>query len=184
MQQISKGQIPERINDEAKGDFNEIRDSINTCIDAVNRLVGDTGELVTAAVHGRLNQRADSSQHGGDFAKIIDGVNETINTLVGHIDLLPSPVMIINKDFEIQYMNYSGAGLAEKAPEELIGMKCYDVFDSDDCNTANCACKQAMDGTTMITRDNVAHLSSGDKEVSYTGLPLTDERGNTIGALE
>jgi methyl-accepting chemotaxis protein len=136
---------PRRITEEARGDFNEINSSINTCIDAVNRLIEDTGELVYAAVHGRLDQRADSSLHGGDFAKIIDGVNKTIDTLVGHIDALPSPVMIINKDFEIQYVNNAGAELAGRVREELSGIKCYDVFRTRDCNTENCACLRAMD---------------------------------------
>lgn len=184
MQQISRGMIPEKITEEAKGDFNEINDSINTCIDAVNRLVNDTGELVNAAVHGRLTQRADSSQHGGDFAKIIDGVNETINTLVGHIDSLPSPVKIINKDFEIQYINNSGAAMIGRPPEELAGMKCHELFRTDDCGTEMCSCMQAMTQNTMVTRDNVAHLDGGDKEIFYTGLPLTDENGEITGALE
>jgi methyl-accepting chemotaxis protein len=184
MQQISKGMIPERITGDAKGDYNEIKDSINTCIDAVNRLVDDTDELVTAAVHGRLNQRADSSLHGGDFARIIDGVNKTINTLVGHIDSLPSPVKIINKNFEIQYINHSGAAMVDKNPAELVGMKCNELFRTDDCGTEKCSCMQAMAQNTMVTRNNVAHLDGGDQEIFYTGLPLTDENGEVTGALE
>ena len=155
MEQISKGHIPEKITEEAQGDFNEINNSINTCIDAVNRLIGDTGELVKAAVLGRLNQRADSSSHGGDFAKIIDGVNKTIDTLVGHIDALPSPVMILNKDFEIQYVNTSGAELAGQSREVLIGTKCCEHFHTDDCNTENCACLRAMSQGEMTIRETV-----------------------------
>ncbi|HVI42095.1 MAG TPA: methyl-accepting chemotaxis protein, partial [Anaerovoracaceae bacterium] len=184
MEQISIGHIPEKITEEARGDFNEINNSINTCIDAVNRLVDDTGELVNAAVHGRLDQRADSSFHGGDFAKIIGGVNKTIDTLVGHIDALPSPVMILNKDFEIQYINKSGAELTGLPREELTGTKCYDGFHTDDCNTENCACLKAMTQGVMIIQDSVARLSDQDLEISYTGIPLTDENQEVIGALE
>lgn len=184
MGQISKGLIPEKITEEAQGDFKEINNSINTCIDAVNRLVEDTGELVNAAVHGRLNQRADSSSHGGDFARIINGVNETIDTLVGHIDALPSPVMIINKNLEIQYVNQSGAELAGLSQSELTGTKCYDGFHTDDCNTENCSCSRAMLQGEMVIRDTVAHLGEKDLEISYTGIPLRDENQEIIGALE
>ncbi len=185
MEQISKGHIPEKIdNAEARGEFIEINNSINTCIDAVNRLVEDTGELVNAAVHGRLNQRADSSCHGGDFARIIDGVNKTIDTLVGHIDVLPSPVMILDKDFKIQYVNHAGAGAAGQLPEELTGTYCYDCFRMDDCNTENCACTRAMEQREMAVRETVAHLGETDKEISYTGIPLIDENQEIIGALE
>ncbi len=184
MEQISKGHIPEKITEEARGEFNDINSSINTCIDAVNRLVEDTGGLVNAAVHGRLNQRADSSRHGGDFARIIDGVNKTIDTLVGHIDALPSPVMILNKNFEIQYINHAGAGLAGLSQEELTGTNCSDCFHTGDCNTENCACMRAMEQREMTIRETVVRLDDTELEISYTGIPLTDENGDIIGALE
>lgn len=184
MEQISKGLIPEKITEEARGDFVEINHSINTCIDAVNRLVEDTGELVSAAIHGRLGQRADSSSHGGDFKKIIDGVNKTIDTLVGHIDALPSPVLILNKDFEIQYINRSGAELTGLLQEELIGTKCHDNLNADDCGTENCACLRAMQQGEMTVRDTIVRLGGKEQEISYTGIPLTDDNGGIIGALE
>ncbi|MEL7656797.1 MAG: HAMP domain-containing protein, partial [Bacillota bacterium] len=39
MNRISKGDIPEMITDEYKGDFNGIKESINTCIGAINSLI-------------------------------------------------------------------------------------------------------------------------------------------------
>ena len=39
--QISKGDIPAKITDTYKGDFNEIKNNLNACIDAVNALVAD-----------------------------------------------------------------------------------------------------------------------------------------------
>ncbi|HWQ80036.1 MAG TPA: methyl-accepting chemotaxis protein [Anaerovoracaceae bacterium] len=184
MEQISKGQIPEKITAEARGEFSEINNSINTCIDAVNRLVDDTGELVGAAIHGRLSERADSSFHGGDFAKVIDGVNRTIDTLVGHIDALPSPVMIINKDYEIQYINNAGADFAGRPLEELAGSKCYDAFRIGDCGTENCVCLRAMKEAEMTVRDSTAQPGEKTYDISYTGIPLTDENREIIGALE
>ena len=44
--QISKGDIPAKITDTYKGDFNEIKNNLNTCIDAVNALVADANLLV------------------------------------------------------------------------------------------------------------------------------------------
>ena len=40
---ISKGDIPPKITDTYNGDFNEIKNNLNTCIDAVNALVADAG---------------------------------------------------------------------------------------------------------------------------------------------
>ncbi len=82
---ISKGEIPEKITDTYNGDFNVIKNNLNTCIDAVNSLVAETGMLVDAAIEGRLNTRADASKHNGDFARIVTGINDTLDAMTGPV---------------------------------------------------------------------------------------------------
>ena len=82
---ISKGAIPARITDSYNGDFNTIKNNLNTCIDAVNALVSDAGLLSAAAVAGKLATRADASRHQGDFRKIVQGVNDTLDAVIGPI---------------------------------------------------------------------------------------------------
>lgn len=81
MNKISRGDIPAVIQEESKGDFNEIKNSINTCIGAVNGLIDDAELLADAAVDGKLNIRADAKRHGGHFAKIIQGFNQTLDSV-------------------------------------------------------------------------------------------------------
>ena len=83
---ISKGDIPPKITDSYNGDFNTIKNNLNTCIDAVNALVRDANMLSAAAVAGKLATRADASKHQGDFRKIVEGVNETLDNVVGPIN--------------------------------------------------------------------------------------------------
>jgi len=79
---ISKGDIPPKITDSYNGDFNSIKNNLNTCIDAVNALVADTNMLAQAAADGELAARADASKHQGDFRKVVDGVNNTLDTVI------------------------------------------------------------------------------------------------------
>ena len=46
-------------------------------------LITDANLLVEAAVAGKLSTRADASKHGGDFRKIVEGVNATLDAVVG-----------------------------------------------------------------------------------------------------
>ena len=80
---ISKGNIPAKITDNYNGDFNTIKNNLNTCIDAVNALVADAVSLSQAAVEGKLATRADATKHGGDFRKIVEGVNSTLDAVIG-----------------------------------------------------------------------------------------------------
>ena len=63
---IAKGAIPTKITDTYNGDFNTLKNNLNTAIDAVNGLVADAVMLAQAAVDGRLATRADASKHQGD----------------------------------------------------------------------------------------------------------------------
>ncbi|MBX3043026.1 MAG: Cache 3/Cache 2 fusion domain-containing protein [Candidatus Kapabacteria bacterium] len=84
---ISKGDIPEKITKEYYGDFNLIKNNLNTCIDAVNLLVADAGMLSKAAVEGKLDTRADVTRHGGDFRAIVQGVNDTLDNVIGPLNV-------------------------------------------------------------------------------------------------
>ncbi|MDY0300370.1 MAG: methyl-accepting chemotaxis protein [Trichlorobacter sp.] len=181
---ISKGDIPPRITDNYNGDFNEIKNNLNICIDSITALVADANMLAKAAMEGKLGTRADANKHQGDFRRIVAGVNDTINRLVGFLDIMPAPAMIIDRDFNILYMNKSGAELGSKTPQQLAGTKCYDHFRTGDCKTEKCACHRAMVDGQISNSAIDAHPGNHDLEIDYTGVAIRDDNNNIIGAFE
>ncbi|HTY38684.1 MAG TPA: methyl-accepting chemotaxis protein, partial [Bacteroidota bacterium] len=79
---ISKGNIPAQITDTYKGQYNLIKTNLNQCVVTVNALVADATMLAQAAVEGKLSTRADAAKHQGDFRKIVQGVNETLDAVI------------------------------------------------------------------------------------------------------
>nr|WP_319537527.1 methyl-accepting chemotaxis protein [uncultured Methanospirillum sp.] len=79
---IAKGEIPSHITDPYNGDFNELKNNLNTCIDAINLLINDIGSLNDMAVRGELLARADPGRHAGDYRKIVEGMNSTLDAVV------------------------------------------------------------------------------------------------------
>src|SRR5581483_11079033 len=51
-------------------------------MEAVDALVQDAQMLSTAAVKGDLSKRADANRHRGEYRKVIQGVNETLEAVV------------------------------------------------------------------------------------------------------
>ncbi|MDF1547843.1 MAG: methyl-accepting chemotaxis protein, partial [Bacteroidales bacterium] len=94
---ISKGNIPPKITDNYSGDFNEIKNNLNVCIDAINLLIADAGALAKAAVEGKLATRADASKHEGDFRVIVEGVNHTLDAVIGPLNVAAEYVDRISK---------------------------------------------------------------------------------------
>ena len=183
---ISKGDVPLKITEDYKGDFNEIKDNLNQCIDTINTLVKDTNALADAIVEGKLYTRADAAKHHGDFKKIVEGINNTIDSSVKLIDSVPAPLAIMNKDLEILYMNKAGAVLGKASGENLSKskVKCYDFFKSGDCRNSNCAVLKAMQTGVEVTGETDAHPGSFNLDVSYTGVPIKNKEGIVVGAFE
>ncbi|MBL6987657.1 MAG: MCP four helix bundle domain-containing protein [Methylobacter sp.] len=94
---ISKGDVPAKITDSYNGDFNILKNNLNTCIDAVNALVVDANMLSVAAVEGRLATRADANKHQGDFRKIVVGVNDTLDAVIRPLNVAADYVDNISK---------------------------------------------------------------------------------------
>ena len=63
----------------------------------IQALVNDANMLVIAAIEGRLQTRADASKHQGDFRKIIEGVNNTLDNVIIPLNEAVSVLMEMEK---------------------------------------------------------------------------------------
>ena len=82
---IGKGDLPEPITDEYQGDFNLIK-SPQRLHRRGARPRGRCRHAGEAGVEGRLATRAEATRHEGDFRKVIQGVNETLDAVVGPLE--------------------------------------------------------------------------------------------------
>jgi methyl-accepting chemotaxis protein len=164
----------------ATGDNTSLFAAMKRVSDAISAMTADADRLAKAAVVGKLATRADATQHRGDYRRIVEGVNRTIATLVGHLDSMPAPAMIIDQDFNVQYMNTLGAKVGGKTPEQVAGSKCFEHFKTEDCHTERCACRQAMLRQLPSSSATVARPAAGlTLDIEYTGVPVKDETGRT-----
>jgi len=75
---ISKGEIPEIITAEYKGDFNLIKTNINNLILVINNLVTAINLFIDNAKMGQIEKtNVELSTYKGAFHKIASGINET-----------------------------------------------------------------------------------------------------------
>jgi methyl-accepting chemotaxis protein len=158
--------------------------SFGGVVHTLKGLIAESTTLTRAAIEGKLDVRGKADDFKGAYREILQGVNSTLDTLVGHIDLMPAPLMIIDKDFTIRYMNKTGADLVGISQKQLIGSKCYDSLKIGDCKSGNCACAIAMQQNRMVTRETDAHPRGMNLEIAYTAIPLKDENQLLIGAME
>ncbi len=77
---LARGETPPPIP-EAEGALGGLRDGLNALIEATARRNRDLDALVSAAIQGRLDHRADASGHLGHDARIIEGLNAVLDAL-------------------------------------------------------------------------------------------------------
>jgi methyl-accepting chemotaxis protein len=92
-----------------------------------------------------------------------------------------TPIIAIDKDFNITYINTYGATQLGSTPDKLVGKKCYDLLKTEDCKTSKCACAIAMKTKKPETTETT---SNGQWHIRSTGSPLFDTKGKVVGALE
>ncbi len=81
LNRIAQGDIPELIADHFQGDFNEIKNSLNRCIESVNALL-DAGQAVRRVAEGDLDARGDETRVTGSYREMIRTVNGTLESLL------------------------------------------------------------------------------------------------------
>ena len=92
---------------------------INVTIEQVRSnlqaLIADTDMLATAAAEGALGRRADSSRHLGDFRKIVEGINATLEIIVEPLKIAAQDSITLSSSSEqLTAVSQQMAGNAEE----------------------------------------------------------------------
>ncbi|HEY3269007.1 MAG TPA: HAMP domain-containing protein, partial [Armatimonadota bacterium] len=71
--------------------------NMGRAIGALRLMVADTGRLAIAGREGELATRADASVHEGDYRRIVQGVNDTLDAVIGPLNVTAECVDRISK---------------------------------------------------------------------------------------
>ncbi|BBO81975.1 hypothetical protein DSCO28_25410 [Desulfosarcina ovata subsp. sediminis] len=110
---------------------------------------------------------------------------QTANEKIDNLNAIPTPIMAIDTEYTVTYMNPAGASVLGTTPDEVTGKKCFDLFKTPHCQTERCACAQAMKTDRVVSEETIARPAEGViMPIKYTGAPIKDAKGNIKGALE
>ena len=184
MKKLASGEMPTKITSDYQGDFAKLKEHINQCIDAINGLVSDAGMLVEASASGDFTKRADVTKHQGDYAKIVSGVNATLDTVTKEIywfeqilDAIPFPISVTDMDMNMTFLNKASEGIVKKSRTEMKGKHCSN-WNGKICNTEDCGIARLRGG------NNITFSDRGGKVTQVNCAYLKDAEGKNIGHIE
>jgi PAS domain S-box-containing protein len=174
---------------ETKENFAAIANALGKSVEAIHALVRDASLLAEAAVEGKFSTRADAAKHGGDYRKIVEGVNSTLDVVVDKlnwyqsiVDAVPFPIHVLDKDMNWVFLN--------KAFEKLMvdnkiirqrgdapGKPCC-TADANICNTPNCGVRQLEKGV------GESYFDWHGQECKQDTSKLVNVKGEHVGYVE
>ncbi|MCW4015387.1 MAG: methyl-accepting chemotaxis protein [Candidatus Bathyarchaeota archaeon] len=98
-----------------------------------------------------------------------------------YLEGVQTPVIAIDEEFNIKYINSFGATILGSTADKLVGKKCHDVFKTGDCKTSKCVCAIAMKSKKPATSETSCNETM---QIKCTGSPLFDDKGKIVGAVE
>jgi len=164
---VMNGNLDTEITVRSKDELRDLYTAVDGIRNTVRTLVKDTTLLTDAAANGRLSDRADAEQYQGEYKKLIEGVNQTI-------DALTSPML----DVTVLLQELAAGNLDLQADMDLPGDFAHI------CNALN----ESMSGISSYIKETsevLARVAEGDltREITreYSGeFGLLKDSINTI----
>lgn len=164
------------------------KDVLNKSIQHMNRIINNTSKEIINVIHnveaGKFIQDNDFEGLEGGWKEIAEGISRIVDSFVSYFDALPIVVMAIDKEYNINYLNKTGADMFGDKQEDACGKKCYDYWGTEDCGTATCVCDRTMKDKNVAVSDNIFNLKDKQMHIYCSAVPIIDGKGNVTGSLE
>jgi methyl-accepting chemotaxis protein len=129
-------------------------------------LIADTDKLVRAAIAGELDTRADTARHRGDFRKIVQGINDTLDAVIEPVNEVMEVLAAMEQNDLSRTVNGDYRGKLRELKDSV----------NNTCATLAQTIDEAMD---------VANgLASASEEVSATAQSLSQGASEQSASVE
>ena len=145
---------------------------------AVNAMMADAMMLSKAAVEGKLSTRADASKHEGDYRKVVEGVNNTLDAVIGPLNVAAKYVGDISQGLTeaseiLQAM--AANDYTRRVSTSTMRVKIADAYNGDFNTIKNNlnACIEALAGVGVATNQTADTLQTSMKHIAQNAQALS-----------
>ncbi len=179
--EVAKGNMERELTITQKDEIGQMCLSLVSIRDTLMGIISSIRETAEKVKQGRLRERIPLKGFSGEFASLVEDINELLDLLTSYMDNMPVPIMSVDRDFNILFMNRTGTSIGG---ENCVGKKCYEVMRNSDCNTDRCAGRKALLSGREESSQTDAHPSGRDMEIEYHAIPLRDRKKEVVGFYE
>ncbi len=182
----------------ARIQFEKIGEAMNTARQAIAKLVTDSNSLANAAIAGNMKYRSDPSIHEGDYRTIIEGMNNTLDSIripireamnianeyaKYNFSIRFNPNLDIKGDWIPFKEALNDIGIQISGAISLINKNVSDLSASSE--EANASIEEVLAGTQQITLNTsrVSQNSNRGEEGILQVLKAMEDLNETVGSV-
>ena len=99
-------------------------------------------------------------------------------------DLVPTPVVVMDRDHTILDLNKAASDVAGRPMEACIGVKFWDLYDNPACRAGTCAASNAVRSGKTCAGEGLPKIQGRDVPVRVVAAPRYDDHRQIIGVVE
>ena len=151
-----------------------INDSIEQVRSNLKSLVADTNMLAQAAADGYIQKRADASQHHGDFRTLIEGINQTLETIVDPIIIVKTAAESVNT--AAKEIASGNTDLSQRTEEQASSLEETASSMEELASTVKQNAENAKQANQLATSASIVAVKGGNvvNEVVVTMAAITE----------
>ena len=179
--QVSRGNFSAVADVKEKGEIGVMVASLEAIPAVLKEVISAYSILERNVEMGQLDTQSDASKFSGEFSSLVQGTNKILSRYRAVLDSLPSPVVTMDGQFRIVYVNAVARRLAG---ENYVGKTCGEVFKPEDYGTPADAIRQAASTLKPAKAETRAHPAGLHLEVAYNCIPMLDANGRLAYLLQ
>lgn len=178
---VAAGDLSATLAVRRKDELGHLADALRAIPEALKQVVSEYQKFEKNIEVGRLNAEGDYAHFSGEFASLIKGTNAVLARFRMVVEAIPSPLIVLDSALKIRYMNNAAR---EVAGNDYDGKTCPELFHREDHGTPACALTRTAATNKPAHAETVAHPGGRVMDISYSTIPMMDERGKLTSVLQ
>ena len=178
---IAAGKFDTSLTVNRKDELGVLATALRTIPAELQKVTHSYADIEASIIHGDITAQGDPSQFKGEFAGLIQATNGICNRFCRMINSIPSPVVIMNPERKILFMNQVAQDVAGT---DYRNRTCKEMFNREDDGTAQCALDKAFRTNKPASNETIAHPKGKRMDILYNALPLQDKQGQLAAMMQ
>jgi methyl-accepting chemotaxis protein len=191
---IAEGDLNQEISFQRRDEIGQLAESCSKMVDNLQAKAAAAEQIAQGNLAVEVKAASANDVLGNSMTKMVKNLKQSHEEIEAalkesklkaeYLNKLPTPVLVVDKNMTVQFLNEAGAAAAGMSAAMCVGKKCSELFTNAHCTNGECRTARAMQRDGVFTGETVVTARGMNLPIMYTGAPLKDQHGNIIGGVE